>query len=156
MMRVIMSIYAFLTWSVFIYGLSYVKYVISSETGTTEEPFPKDKCESLLENCLCYDYEIVAGIICSNVTSFSNFSRHLSSDSIFQTENMTYEITLKEVEYLPPRSLEGLIVFRLYLEDPNLSVIDKKAFEGVRRLKRIHVRWSKIKVRSAFLYLLHS
>lgn len=121
---------------------------LGPEYGASAEdvdPFPKRKCESLLVNCSCYDYLDLYGIICDSVSNYSRFSQLLASDAIFEV-NSTYEITFNEIKYLPPRVLDGLIVFCLFLDDPGLAAIDERAFDGVQRLRRFHIRQSKIQV----------
>ncbi|XP_054721075.1 protein toll-like [Uloborus diversus] len=115
----------------------------SDETTTEHYNFPKEKCENLLPTCACYDYEVVVGLECENLTDFSNFTI-LSNGGLFKV-NTTYEITLESLESLPAKSMNGLIVFRLYLDDPNIADIDSEAFDGVIRLRIFHVRRSSIK-----------
>ncbi|XP_055941102.1 protein toll-like [Argiope bruennichi] len=109
-----------------------------------DEPFPSSECETLLPECECDDYGGVAGLICQNVSDFDAFTKTLGDGSLFEN-GTTYEITLSGTRILPRQFLKGLIVFRLYIDDPQTALMEDGAFEGVLRLKRFHVRISSIK-----------
>ncbi|GBO12862.1 hypothetical protein AVEN_78873-1 [Araneus ventricosus] len=116
------------------------------ETGPpVDEPFPASKCETLLPECECDDYEEIAGLFCENVSDFQAFTKILEDGSLFEN-GTTYEITLSGTRVLPRQFLKGLIVYRLYIDDPQTEGLEDGAFDGVLRLRRFHVRISSITV----------
>lgn len=58
--------------------------------------------------------------------------------------NTTFEVTLTGGGVLGKRILDGLIVYRLFLD--GVEKVEEGAFEGVFRLRRFHVRLSALKV----------
>lgn len=115
-------------------------------------PFPKEKCDSLLTNCFCYDVYPIAAIVCNNMVDYTSFNRILQSGEIFEV-NTTYEITLTGIRYVPPGLLKNLKIYRFILDDPDATV-DEKIFEGVIRLKKYHVRQSMSEVKTIKLFIL--
>ncbi|GFW00314.1 uncharacterized protein TNCV_4355111 [Trichonephila clavipes] len=118
--------------------------LFQSSKGQSEQSFPKEKCEALLPGCKCDDYEVVTGLYCTNVSDFGAFTRILEDGSLFEA-NTTYEITLLGNRVLPREFLKGLFVFRLYVDNPGTESLEEGAFDGVIRLRRLHVRLSSIK-----------
>lgn len=58
--------------------------------------------------------------------------------------NTTFEVTLTGGGVLRRGFLDGLIVYRLFLD--GTEELEEGAFEGVFRLRRFHVRLSSLKV----------
>ncbi|GIY21914.1 protein toll [Caerostris darwini] len=116
----------------------------SKDTGSSVEvSLPTQNCENDLPECKCADFGEVAGLTCLNMSDFEKFTHKLTDGTLFEV-NTTYEITLSGNRVLPRGFLKGLIVFRLYIDDPDTEVLEEKAFEGVIRLRRFHVRISSI------------
>ncbi|XP_042899671.1 protein toll [Parasteatoda tepidariorum] len=132
-----------------VYGINVFLSLFTLALGINfdeDNDIASKNCSELLPGCDCYDLETI-GIIqvkCWNATELFNTS-YLMDGSIFGV-NETYEIIVEGgVSALPPRSLEGLIVYRLILDDPGILDIHEDAFENVLRLRRFHVRGSSLK-----------
>ncbi|GIY69184.1 uncharacterized protein CEXT_722621 [Caerostris extrusa] len=102
----------------------------SKDTGSSVEvPLPTQNCENDLPECQCADFGVVAGFTCLNMSDFEKFTQKLTDGTLFEV-NTTYEITLSGNKVLPRGFLKGLIVFRLYIDDPDTEVLEENAFEG--------------------------
>ena len=142
--------YSFQTCLIFILHIIFlVNNCLSQENGSIQ-PFPKEKCESVLKNCSCYDLLEMAAIVCKDMTDFTNFNRILKSGDIF-AKNITYELTFSDVIYIPSRTLEGLTINRFIVDDPD-ATFDEDIFEGVIDLYRCHMRRSSTKVNYLLIY----
>ncbi|CAL1270622.1 unnamed protein product [Larinioides sclopetarius] len=118
--------------------------------GTSEEEFPKEKCEAALPECDCEkEYMDAVGLSCLNLRNFTHFSRTLSDGSVFEV-NTTYDIILIGVRVLPRGFLNGLILKRLYIDDIQTEVVEEGAFDGILQLQTFRVQLSSIQVADAF------
>ncbi|CAL1270621.1 unnamed protein product [Larinioides sclopetarius] len=112
--------------------------------GTSEEEFPKEKCEAALPECDCEkEYMDAVGLSCLNLRNFTHFSRTLSDGSVFEV-NTTYDIILIGVRVLPRGFLNGLILKRLYIDDIQTEVVEEGAFDGILQLQTFRVQLSSI------------
>ncbi|KAF8788289.1 Endothelial zinc finger protein induced by like protein [Argiope bruennichi] len=116
--------------------------ILLLETDPPEDS--SSKCKTLLPECECDDNDLVAGLVCQNVSNFDAFTKILKDGSLFEKWT-TYEIKLSGTRILPQQFLKGLIVYRLLIDDPLTEGLEDGAFDGVLRLKKFHVRKSSIK-----------
>ncbi|XP_042899672.1 protein toll-like [Parasteatoda tepidariorum] len=104
----------------------------------------KVKCSELDPYCGCENSEIIAKVSCWNATELFS-TKYLVDGSIYE-RNATYEIVIEGgVTTLPSRSLDGLIVFSLILDNPDINHVHENAFEGALSMRRFHVRHSSLK-----------
>lgn len=94
-----------------------------------------------IPGCTCVWFEVIFGITCNNETELSKLPRLL--DSTFDV-NRTYELIFQDIPALPPRVIDGLIVFRVVIDNPNFTEVHEEAFDEVLRLRWFHIYLSSL------------